>query len=219
MSLSVRVRASSDIGVARQQPEIGRFRARRHRPGRRTWRSVSSASGSGSSQGSQPSCALGEGGGDGRLGRRDRSVMTSLSVDVDRGCHRRAACRRSGRAGEHAQAGDHADLEGEEGDELRQRHDAGGRPAGIEQRPAAPPALASRGWKTSMMRMRQRGRQARPRAPRPASASTAKRRRSRPRRSAARRDSGRRGRRARRGDLGGDRRGAAPARGRASSAA
>src|SRR5271156_2195142 len=41
--------------------------------------------------------------------------------------------RVSGGAGQGVQSGDHPDLERQEGGDLRQRHDVGGRPAGIQQ--------------------------------------------------------------------------------------
>eukprot|EP01032_Pedospumella_encystans_P033353 gene33354-37688_t len=63
-------------------------------------------------------------------------------------------------ARQRAQARDDADLEREEGHELRQGHDAGGRPAGIEQGLQRGRTRIAR-MEHQQLRMHERGREAR----------------------------------------------------------
>src|SRR2546422_4501003 len=110
MSLSVRVLASSASGSRARRRKYGDFTrgASRRLAG---WRSVIAWTASGSSQGSQSSWA------------RVKAVGTVTWGP-----------RASGTAGQDAQSSDHPDLEGQEGDDLGQRHDVGRGPPGVEQR-------------------------------------------------------------------------------------
>src|SRR6185369_10295304 len=117
MSLSVRVLASSASGSRARRRKYGDFtRAASTRLA--MWRSVIASTASGSSQGSQSSWArVNAAGVVCSGGTRTLSLML--------------APRGSGTSGQDAQSSDHADLEGQEGDDLRERHDVGGGPAGV----------------------------------------------------------------------------------------
>src|SRR6266446_7618205 len=120
MSLSVSVRARSASGSRASSRKYGDFtRAASTRPA--MCRSVNASTASGSSQGSQSSSARVKNAGT-VWGGGSRTVSGMIEPRVSEG------------AGEDAQAGDHPDLERQEGRDLRQRHDVGGRPAGIQQR-------------------------------------------------------------------------------------
>src|SRR5580765_3725239 len=85
------------------------------------WRSVSASTISGSSQGSQSSCARVKAtGAVWSGGTRTVSGMSGPRV--------------SGAAGKGAQSGNHPNLEGQEGGDLGERHDIGRGPAGVQQR-------------------------------------------------------------------------------------
>src|SRR5438874_795032 len=119
MSLSVSVRARSASGSRASNRKYADF-ARAASTSVSMCSSVRASTASGSSQGSQSSSARVKAtgtvyGG----GSRIVSGMAALRGSV------------GGRQG--SQPGDDADLEGEKSDDLRQRHDAGGRPASIQQ--------------------------------------------------------------------------------------
>src|SRR5947208_7422616 len=121
MSLSVRVLASSASGSRARRRKYGDFtRAASTRLAR--WRSVIASMAGGSSQGSQSSWARVK-----AIGTVCSGGMRTVSV--------MAGPRASGTARQEAQSGDHADLEGQEGDDLGKRHDVGRGPAGVQQRP------------------------------------------------------------------------------------
>src|SRR5947199_3887652 len=110
MSLSVRVLASSASGSRARRRKYGDFtRAASTRLA--MWRSVISSAASGSSHGSQSSWA------------RVKAVGVVMSGP-----------RASRTAGQGAQSNDHSDLEGQEGDDLGERHYVGRGAAGIQQR-------------------------------------------------------------------------------------
>src|SRR5437867_1077105 len=120
MSLSVRVLASSASGSRARRRKYGDFtRAASTRLA--MWRSVIASTGSGSSQGSQSSWA------------RVKAVGTVCSGGTRTGSVI-SGPRASGTAGQGAQSSDHPDLEGQEGNDLGERHDVGRGPAGIHQR-------------------------------------------------------------------------------------
>src|SRR4029453_4935000 len=120
MSLSVRVLASSASGSRARSRKYGDFtRAASTRLA--MWRSVIASTASGSSQGSQSSWA------------RVKTVGTVWAGGT-RTLSLMSAPRASGTAGQGAQPRDHPDLEGQEGDDLRERHDVGRAPAGVQQR-------------------------------------------------------------------------------------
>src|SRR5581483_10381123 len=125
MSLSVLVRASRISGSrASSRKYADLMRAISTRAAR--CRSVKSASASGSSQGSQPSsfCVKAVG------SLLSGCVITASGIFSSfLGCAGAHGC-----GGERAQAGNGANLEGQERNELRQRDDIVGRPAGIEER-------------------------------------------------------------------------------------
>src|SRR5687767_15287723 len=120
MSLSVRVRASSASGSRASRRKYGDFtRAASTRLA--MWRPVIASAISGSSQGSQSSCArVNATGTVWSGGTRTESAMSGPRV--------------SGAAGQGAQAGNHPNLEGQEGGDLGERHDIGRGPAGVQQR-------------------------------------------------------------------------------------
>src|SRR5215471_5586287 len=119
MSLSVRVRASSASGSRASRRKYGDFiRAASTRLA--TWRSVMASAASGSSQGSHSSCA--------RV--KARGAAWSGGTRIVSGMKGPLVSAR----GKSAQSGNHADLEGQERDDLGQRHDFGCGPAGVQQR-------------------------------------------------------------------------------------
>src|SRR5262247_1380064 len=119
MSLSVRVLASSASGSRASRRKYGDFtRAASTRLAR--WRAVIASTASGSSQGSQSSWA------------RVKAVGT-VCVGGVRTLSLMTKPRGSGTAGQGAQARDHADLEGQERDDLRERHDVGRGPPRVQQ--------------------------------------------------------------------------------------
>ena len=151
-------------------------RARR-RPGWPCGARSSPRSASGSSQGSQSSMA--------------RVKAAGTVCGGGRGPCRSCWTSRLG-GGQDAQAGDHPDLEGQEGDDLRERHDVGRWTSRRPAAPAAPPARRRAGGRPAGARARTPRRGAGP------ARRGSRRRRDRsarpcPRGSAARRDSGRRG--------------------------
>src|SRR6267143_277500 len=120
MSLSVRVLASSASGSRARRRKYGDFtRAASTRLAR--WRAVIASTASGSSQGIQSSWA------------RVKAVGTLWSGGT-RTVSVMSGPRASGMAGQGAQSSDHSDLEGQEGDDLGERHDVGRGPAGVQQR-------------------------------------------------------------------------------------
>src|SRR3989442_8765842 len=120
MSLSVRVLASSASGSRARRRKYGDFtRAASTRLA--MWRSVIASTASGSSQGSQSSWA------------RVKAVGTLCSGGT-RTVSVMSGPRASGTAGQGAQSSDHPDLEGHEGDDLGDLHDADGGPTGVQQR-------------------------------------------------------------------------------------
>src|SRR5713226_4160039 len=119
MSLSVSVRARSASGSRASSRKYGDF-TRAASTRQALCRSVNASTASGSSQGSQSSSARVKNAGT-VWGGGSRTVSGMIEPPV------------SGGAGQDAQAGDHPDLERQESRELRQRHDVGGRPAGIQQ--------------------------------------------------------------------------------------
>src|SRR2546426_10678004 len=120
MSLSVRVLASSASGSRASRRKYGDFtRAASTRLA--TWRSVSAPTASGSSQGSQSSCA------------RVKATGTVWSGGMRTGSGMLGP-RASGAFNKGAQPGNHPDLEGQEGGDLRERHDIGRGPSGVQQR-------------------------------------------------------------------------------------
>src|SRR5271170_8422504 len=119
MSLSVRVRACSASGSRASRRKYGDFtRAASSKPA--ICRSVRASTASGSSQGNQSSSARVKTAGT-LCGGGSRIVSSMVEPRV------------SGGAGQGAQSGDHPELERQEGGDLRQRDDIGGRPAGIQQ--------------------------------------------------------------------------------------
>src|SRR6185503_13757020 len=119
MSLSVRVRASSASGSRASRRKYGDFtRAASTRAA--MCRSVNPSAASGSSQGSQSSNARVKTAGT-MWGGSSRTISGMVEP------------RMSGGSGQGAQTGDHPDLERQEGGDLRQGHDVGGRPARIQQ--------------------------------------------------------------------------------------
>src|SRR5947209_4755203 len=119
MSLSVSVRACKASGSRASRRKYGDF-ARAASTSAAIWRLLSASAASGSSHGSQSSSA------------RVKTVGTACGGG-SRTMSGIIEPRGSGGAGEDTQAGDNADLEREKGGDLRQRHDVGGRPAGIEE--------------------------------------------------------------------------------------
>src|SRR5882757_9953839 len=122
MSLSVRVRASSTSGSRASSRKYGDF-TREASTRLSRWRAVIFSASIGSSHGSQSSMSRVK-----TVGTAWPDCGTILSVA---GLSVMAASH-LGR--QDPKAGDDTDLESKEGDELRERHYVGGRPAGIEQR-------------------------------------------------------------------------------------
>src|SRR5262249_40655272 len=119
MSLSVRVRASRASGSRASRRKYGDLtRAASTRLA--TWRGVIASTASGSSQGSQSSCARVK-----AVGTVCSRLLRMLSLMSNP--------RASGAGGQGAEPRDHPDLEGQEGDDLGERHDVGRRPARVEQ--------------------------------------------------------------------------------------
>src|SRR5450631_84521 len=117
MSLSVRVRAPRASGSRASSRKYGDFtRAASTRPA--MCRSVNASIASGSSQGSQSSSARVKTTG-AVWGGGSRTVSGMVGMVEPR----MSGGRVSGGAGQDAQAGDHPDLERQEGGDLRQRHD------------------------------------------------------------------------------------------------
>src|SRR6187397_591534 len=120
MSLSVRVLASSASGSRASSRKYGDFtRAASTRLA--MWRSVSASAISGSSQGSQSSCARVKATGTvWSGGTRTESAMSEPRV--------------SGTASQGAQPGNYPNLEGQEGGDLGERHDIGRGPPRVQKR-------------------------------------------------------------------------------------
>src|SRR5262249_4995488 len=126
MSLSVRVLASRASGSRASRRKYGDFTlAASTRLA--MWRGVNASAASGSSQGSQSSCARVNAfgcvwGG----GFSTASFMCGPLASL--------ALASLGSAGQGAQSDDDADLERQERDDLRERHDVGRGPARVQQR-------------------------------------------------------------------------------------
>src|SRR4030095_2414540 len=119
MSLSVRVLASSASGSRARRRKYGDFtRAASTRLA--MWRAVIASTASGASQGSQSSWA------------RVNTVGTVWSGGVRTVSFMSRPGVRDGR--QDAQPGDYPNLEGQKGDDLRERHDVRRGPAGVQQR-------------------------------------------------------------------------------------